>query len=1123
MVFRTGLLGTTDAADIGVPASRWASCTARGARPAGRWARRVRLGAKVAAIEPAGRRRVPLRLARRTAGELTPPTRSSWPSPHEKAAPLMPPGAAAGQTARAGPGWALAHRQRARDLRPPVMDLPFVAAVGSPVQWVFDRTRISGMDRPGPPVPGDLAVGRGPVRGHPGGRAAGAVRARAGRAVPGRARAPRSPSSSSPANGGRRSARRRAAARCGPKAATRRPGLVLAGAWTDTGWPDTMEGAVRSGLAAAVAAAPDRPGTRLNDWGTSVTAVMPEGVALARDLVGPAMEAAIARLTPDVRAVAAYHLGFADAAGNPIRSGSGKALRPALALLSARAAGAPPERGVTAAVAVELVHNFSLLHDDIMDSDTERRHRPTAWTVFGVGRPSWPATRCSRWPRTCCSRTTRSGRLGGPLPAAAVLRLIGGQGADLAFERRDDVTLAECLDMAGDKTAALLACACSIGAVHLGAPPTLAMALAGFGAHVGLAFQLTDDVLGIWGAPEVTGKPVRADLRARKKSLPVVAALNSGQPEAAELRALLGQPGAADRGRPGPRGRPDRGGGRQGLGRGRGRRPAGRGQRQPGRHRPGRRRAGRADRHRRVHHGPHMVAGRLARRNGLARGTLDRARDHLLGLQDADGWWKGELETNVTMDAEDLLLREFLGLRDRRRDRGGGAAGSAPSSGTDGTWANFYGGPATSPPRSRPTWRCGWPATSRATPHMKLARDWSPAQGGVEATRVFTRIWLALFGLWSWDDLPVMPPELISCRPGSRSTSTTGAAGPGRRSSPLDRGPVVRPVRPSALHRRAEDRRPARPRPPPAPRPSTRDPSAARRLHGPWTRLLHALDRPCSLYRPVKPRPARRRCGARRVDHRPAGGGRLLGRHPAAVGVLADGAAPARLPARPPGDAKGLAGLERFTITEDDPTAGAPARGLPVAGLGHRAGDDRARRRRPRPPTTRRCARRRLAARRGDPRPGRLGGAPAATSRRAAGRSSSPTTTTPTSTTPPRSCWRCAGSSRDPTPAPPSTAALRLAGRDAVQGRRLGRVRRRQHPQARSTSCRSATSARSSTRRSPTSPRTSSRCSPPRAGPPSRPRAAGWPGCCARRSRTAPGSAAGAPTTSTAPAPSCPR
>jgi geranylgeranyl diphosphate synthase, type I len=123
-----------------------------------------------------------------------------------------------------------------------------------------------------------------------------------------------------------------------------------------------------------------------------------------------------------------------------------------------------------------------------------------------------------------------------------VLRLIAGQGSDLAFEKRGDVTLSECLTMAGDKTAALMACASSIGAVYLGAPPALAMSLAGFGAHVGLAFQLTDDLLGIWGAPEITGKPVRADLRARKKSLPVVAALNSGRPQAGELRELLARP-----------------------------------------------------------------------------------------------------------------------------------------------------------------------------------------------------------------------------------------------------------------------------------------------------------------------------------------------------------------------------------------------------------------------------------------------------------------------------------------------------------------------------------------------------------------------------------------------------
>ena len=352
---------------------------------------------------------------------------------------------------------------------------------------------------------------------------------------------------------------------------------------------------------------------------------MPEGVTLARDLVGPAMEAAIARLTPDVRAVAAYHLGFADAAGNPIRSGSGKALRPALALLSARAAGAPPERGVTAAVAVELVHNFSLLHDDIMDNDTERRHRPTAWTVFGVGPAILAGDGLLALAQDLLLEDdTLKGAWAARCLSAAVLRLIGGQGSDLAFEKRDDVTLAECLDMAGDKTAALMACACSIGAVHLGAPPTLAMGLAGFGAHVGLAFQLTDDLLGIWGAPEITGKPVRADLRARKKSLPVVAALNSGTPEAAGLRALLTSPEALTENDLARAANLVVAAGGKDWAEAEADAQLDGGQCQPGRHRPARQRPGRADRDRRVHHGPHMVAD-------LARTTLERARDHLLG------------------------------------------------------------------------------------------------------------------------------------------------------------------------------------------------------------------------------------------------------------------------------------------------------------------------------------------------------------------------------------------------------------------------------------------------------------------------------------------------------------
>jgi geranylgeranyl diphosphate synthase type I len=270
---------------------------------------------------------------------------------------------------------------------------------------------------------------------------------------------------------------------------------------------------------------------------------MPAGVAVARDLVGPATEAALSRLNPGVRRVAAYHYGLADADGSPVRVGSGKALRPALALLSARAAGAAPERGVTPAVAVELVHNFSLLHDDIMDGDTERRHRPTAWTVFGVGAAILAGDALLALANDMLLEDMPRGPWAARCLSTAVQRLIAGQGEDLAFEKRGDVTLDECLEMAGDKTAALMACACTIGAVHVGAPPEMAMGLAEFGGHVGLAFQLTDDLLGIWGAPEVTGKPVRADLRARKKSLPVVAALSSGTPAATELAEILASEG----------------------------------------------------------------------------------------------------------------------------------------------------------------------------------------------------------------------------------------------------------------------------------------------------------------------------------------------------------------------------------------------------------------------------------------------------------------------------------------------------------------------------------------------------------------------------------------------------
>jgi geranylgeranyl diphosphate synthase, type I len=274
-----------------------------------------------------------------------------------------------------------------------------------------------------------------------------------------------------------------------------------------------------------------------------MTITMPAGVQVARDLVSPAIAAAVRRLSPGVRDVAAYHLGLADAEGNPVAGGVGKALRPALALLSARAAGAPPERAVSAAAAVELVHNFSLLHDDIMDGDTERRHRPTAWTVFGTGPAILAGDALLALAQDVLLETPPNGVWAARCLAAAVQRLIAGQHSDLAFERRDDVLVAECLDMEADKTAALMACACSIGAIYVGAEPSLAMHLAEFGTNAGLAFQMVDDLLGIWGSPQVTGKPVGSDLRARKKSMPVVAALTSGSEAGRELAALFAAPG----------------------------------------------------------------------------------------------------------------------------------------------------------------------------------------------------------------------------------------------------------------------------------------------------------------------------------------------------------------------------------------------------------------------------------------------------------------------------------------------------------------------------------------------------------------------------------------------------
>jgi geranylgeranyl diphosphate synthase, type I len=271
-----------------------------------------------------------------------------------------------------------------------------------------------------------------------------------------------------------------------------------------------------------------------------VTIVLPETISRAQLLVDPAMRAAVDRLAPAPRRIAGYHRGWWDAAGAPVGRSAGKALRPALTVLSAEAAGGPVEAAVPAAVAVELVHDFSLLHDDVMDGDAERRHQPAAWAVYGTPQALLAGDAVLA---LAIEVIAGSGAPGHADALAALITavqdLIRGQFDDIAFEPRTDVDLEACLRMEADKTAALLACAASIGARALAAPPALIAALHRYGFELGLAFQLVDDLLGIWGETEVTGKPVLADLRAGKRSSPVVAAMCSGTPAGEELAGLL--------------------------------------------------------------------------------------------------------------------------------------------------------------------------------------------------------------------------------------------------------------------------------------------------------------------------------------------------------------------------------------------------------------------------------------------------------------------------------------------------------------------------------------------------------------------------------------------------------
>lgn len=230
-----------------------------------------------------------------------------------------------------------------------------------------------------------------------------------------------------------------------------------------------------------------------------------------------------------------YHMGWLDEQFQPVEVASGKRIRPVLVLLACEAAGTPASQALPAAAAVELLHNFSLIHDDIEDDSPMRRHRPTVWALWGrpqainVGDSMFTLARAS---------LTHLRTLGLPaeqtLEATRIfdetcLRLTEGQYLDMSFETRMDVTVDEYLAMIGGKTAALIAASLELGALVGGAGTADRGHLAEFGRHLGLAFQIQDDILGIWGDEALTGKSAESDILTRKKSLPIVYALQSPQ------------------------------------------------------------------------------------------------------------------------------------------------------------------------------------------------------------------------------------------------------------------------------------------------------------------------------------------------------------------------------------------------------------------------------------------------------------------------------------------------------------------------------------------------------------------------------------------------------------------
>jgi geranylgeranyl diphosphate synthase type I len=251
---------------------------------------------------------------------------------------------------------------------------------------------------------------------------------------------------------------------------------------------------------------------------------------MVRSAVLPVVRQQVSALEPTLARISSYHLGFIDEHGEPSGAASGKLTRAALMMAAAEGVGLRPEDVLSQAAALELLHNSTLIHDDIIDADELRRGRRAAWKVFGTGLAILAGDALQALSLEMVVDDPGPARAEISSAFAEATRLVlAGQSRELTVRLGPDAGIAEYERIVEEKTSALLECALVTGALRAGKREHVLAALRGAGRHLGLAFQIANDVEDIWGDPAVTGKPVRGDIRRRNPSFPVLAALSAGE------------------------------------------------------------------------------------------------------------------------------------------------------------------------------------------------------------------------------------------------------------------------------------------------------------------------------------------------------------------------------------------------------------------------------------------------------------------------------------------------------------------------------------------------------------------------------------------------------------------